>query len=228
MIVLIKVGDKVIVKTDYIELEYSEKDVEYIEELITYINYNSQEIIDFFGITNFGEKVSIKLFDNLKHFRVACGEIRTNKEIPLWLCGLSFYKNNKCIIFTLCLDEYKKTDGHNNDTLKQLKLLIMHEFVHACHQKFTSNTRLPKWMSEGLATTISHQYDNIEMYFDATLEQVINGETNFINYHTMFSYVLNKYGRNYILELLKNKEYLEKETPKLYEEVKLCYKQKIK
>jgi len=217
-----------IINTDFIELEYSEKDVEYINELITYINYNSKEIVGFFGITDFGQKVSIKLFDDLSIFRVACGKIRKNEEVPLWLCGLSFCKNNKCIIYSLCLDEYKKTKGDSNDTLNQLKYLIMHEFIHACHQKFTNNTKLPIWMSEGLATTISHQYDNVKPSFNATLEQVINGGTDFKNYYTMFSYVLDNYGRNYILELLKSKEYLEKVTPKLYEEVNLRYKQSIK
>ena len=92
--------------------------------------------------------------------------------------------------------------------------------MHACHQKYTNNAKLPAWLSEGLATTISHQYDNKELSFDASLEQMLNGGTDYKNYHTMFSYALKKYGRKYILDLLKNKKKLEKETLKLYEEVR--------
>ena len=215
-----------LINTDYIDLEYTEKDIEYINELKGYIDCNYKEIVDFFGITNFDAKVSIKLFDNLEKFRAACGEIRKNKEVPLWLCGLSFYKDNKYNIYSLSLEEYKKTKSHDNCTLKDMQLLIMHEFVHACHYKCTNNAKLPLWMSEGLATTLSHQYDDIEISFDATLEQVINGGIDYKNYYAMFVYVLNNYGKDYVLKLLKNTEYLEKETPKLYEEVNLYYKQK--
>lgn len=205
---------------DYMHFEYSEKDIMYLEELISGIDYTSKEVISFFELYQFGEKVNVKLFDNLEEFRIKCSEKNESRKIPSWVCGLSFYENNKCNIYTLCLEEYQKTKGHTNCSLKDLQYLIIHEFVHACHQKYTNNAKLPVWLSEGLATTISHQYDNKELSFNATLEQMIDGGTDYKNYHTMFSYVLENYGRKYILELLKNKKKLEKETQQLYEEVK--------
>lgn len=209
------------------ELEYTEKDKEYINSLCSYIELHSEEILLFFDFDTFEESVNIKLFDDLETFREACSEIWKDKIIPKWLCGVSFRNNGKDYIYTLSLDEYKKTDGHNNCTLENLKRLIIHEFVHTCHGKY-SNIKLPIWLGEGLATFLSHQYDGIELSFDASLEQIINGGTNYINYYTMFYHTLNNYGKNYILKLLRNENFLEKETTKLYDEVKTLYKNKSK
>jgi len=212
-------------KSKYFELEYTEKDEGYIDELFEYIEREAIEIVKFFGLENFGEKVSAKLFDNLESFRNICGEIWKDRKVPMWLCGFAFHKKGKNYIYSLCLEEYKKTEEHSNCTLENLKRLVTHEFVHACHSKYT-NIKLPIWLGEGLATYLSHQYDDQKLSFNASLEEVINGGVGFKNYYTMFSYVLNNYGKNYILSLLKDEEYLKDETVKLYLEVSLFYKKK--
>ncbi|MBQ7136882.1 MAG: hypothetical protein IJO43_02760 [Bacilli bacterium] len=204
---------------EYVVLEYTECDSSYINELVDHINLSSKEIVDFFDGISFQEKANIKLFDNLDAFRNSCMKIWGKKEAPAWLCGLTFKMNNYYNIYTLNLEEYKKTEGHNKHTLTDLKQLIIHEFVHVCHRKYTNDAKLMVWLSEGLATTLSHQYDGCKDSFDATLEQMISGGTKYKNYYMMFSYVLTTYGRNYILKLLENKEYLSNETPRLYEEV---------
>lgn len=210
-------------ESKYFQLVYTKKDNEYIDELFSYVEKESKNITLFFGLESFEEKVSIKLFDDLNSFRDACSEVKGGAKVPLWLCGLSFRKNGKNHIYSLCLDEYKKTDGHNNCSLENFKQLITHEFVHACHRTYT-NIKLPIWLGEGLATFLSHQYDGSELLFNATLEQIIKGGANYINYYTMFSYALNKYGKYYVLKLLNDEKYLEDETKKLYDEVEKIYK----
>ena len=100
-------------------------------------------------------------------------------EVPLWLCGLFFRKNGKNYVHSLCLEEYRKTDDHNSCTLEIFKRLITHEFVHACHRIY-SNIKLPIWLGKGLATFLSHQYDGVELLFDTTLDQIINGSADYI------------------------------------------------
>lgn len=212
-------------KGKYFELEYTEKDEEYIDELFEYIEKESKYIVSFFDIDNFDNIVYIKLFDNLNTFRKECSKVKGGIEVPLWLCGLSFRRNGINYIYSLCLEEYRKTDNHNNCTLENLKRLIIHEFVHACHRKYT-NIKLPVWLGDGLATYLSHQYDNNNFIFNASLDEVINGGTSYTNYYIMFSYVLNNYGKDYILSLLKDEEYLKKETVKLYDEASSFYKNK--
>lgn len=204
----------------YIILEYSEDDSIYIDDLCDYIDRNSDEIIDFFEIKNFGEKVNVKLWDNVEEFRKNYKKT-FKRDAKKWICGFAISNT----INTLSLKEYKKTYSHENSNLEDLKKLVMHEFTHSAHGK-VGNTKNMKWLTEGLATTLSHQWDNSEKKFDISLEQLLNDTISYVYYYTMFSYILEEYGKNYILKLIKNLNYLNEETPRLYEEIKSLYSSK--
>ena len=219
-------------ETKYVEIHFTNKDSGYIDYLTTFIKESEEEIVNFFDIKDFGEKVILNLFDNLDGFRKNISIRCKNNVVPEWLCGFSYLDNNKFIINTLCLEEYKKTTGHTNNNLDDLKHLIMHEFVHSCQQKYLNfnvcNNKAPIWFKEGMATFISHQYDDTKLDFNATLKEIIDGNTSYSNYYLMFSYVYNSYGKEYILELLKNSARLISDTPTLFEETKKYYSGYIK
>ncbi len=200
----------------YINLEYNECDKNYIDELIDYINLNSEEITNFFSIDSFNPKVEIKLYDNIDKFNEWYYYFN-KKEAPLWFCGFSFKMDGVYHINVLSLEKYKKTQGHEKHNLNDLKYLIMHEFVHSCVLKI-NNSSLPAWLNEGIAIKLSHQYDNKEYKFNASLNEIINGCNNYINYYTMFSYALDKYGKDYILDLILNNKAFD-ETEKLYNDL---------
>lgn len=207
---------------EYMNIEYGKKDIEYIDSLICDVDKISKDIVAFFGIEYFGNKVEVKLYDNLKEFRELFVKLKYYEDIdkvPKWACGCAYKDMNTDIIATLSFMEYIKTKGHENDTINDLKYLVLHEFVHSCHIKLTDEPTFT-WLKEGLATTISHQYDNAELIFDLTLEGAMHGGHDYRNYHTMFSYVYDTYGREYILTLVKNFELLKQETPRLYIETK--------
>lgn len=200
----------------YINLEYNECDKNYIDELIDYINLSSEEITNFFSIDSFNPKVEIKLYDDIDKFNEWYYYFN-KKEAPLWFCGFSFKMNGVYHINVLSLEKYKKTQGHEKHNLNDLKCLIMHEFVHSCVLKI-NNSSLPAWLNEGIAIKLSHQYDNKEYKFNASLNEMINGCNNYINYYTMFSYVIGKYGKDYILDLILNNKAFD-ETEKLYNDL---------
>lgn len=200
----------------YINLEYNECDKNYIDELIDYINLSSEEITNFFSIDSFNPKVEIKLYDNIDKFNEWYYYFN-KKEAPLWFCGFSFKMDGVYHINVLSLEKYKKTQGHKKHNLNDLKYLIMHEFVHSCVLKI-NNSSLPAWLNEGIAIKLSHQYDNKEYKFNASLNEMINGCNNYINYYTMFSYALDKYGKDYILDLILNNKAFD-ETEKLYNDL---------
>ncbi len=206
----------------YMVINYTNKDLEYIDYLCTQLEINSFRIVNFFNLHNFGEKIIININDDLNFFRNKIKKIR-KKECEEWLCGLSY---NKIFIETLCLEEYRKTKSHNKVDINDMLLLILHEFVHSCCNKINDKMKVA-WLSEGLATTLSGQYDNIDnKFFDATKDEMINGTSKYYNYYLMFKYVIDNYGKDYILCLISNIEILNKETPKLYEEAKKYYKTK--
>lgn len=208
---------------NYMIINYSNNDLEYIDYICNELDKKSQEIVDFFDIKDFGKKVSVTLFDSLELFRSECAKVNRTlvSNVPEWVCGMKIPNGD---IYTLCLEEYRKTKGHENKCIEDLVYLILHEFTHACHGKVKKdNQRGYAWLVEGLATTISHQYDNSLLVFNASLDEMIKGTKDYKNYHTMFKYVLDTYGRNYVLELIKNYDLLVKDTPRLYEEVRELY-----
>lgn len=213
----------------YMNIEYTKKDELYINDMVIYIEKISKEIVDFFGIKNFGNKVEVKLWDDVAEYRMRNFEIYPTiaervEDVPKWCCGFAYLDNNTSYVETLCLEEYRKTQGHENGKINELEDLILHEFTHAVHLKI--NDKDYCWLSEGLATTISHQYDNCDLTFDASLEQIMNDDyINYTNYHTMFYYVYETYGRDYILQLVNNFELQKQDTERLYNET-LKYIQK--
>jgi hypothetical protein len=208
-------------------INYTAKDLNYIEEMSKIIESSSKEITNFFGIEKIEPKIEIYLYDSLDKFRKKYIELGYNLEndgtVPLWVSGFAY---NEVEAHTLCLEEYRKTRSHENDDVSDLEQLILHEFVHGCYNYFIGNKNNYNhiaWLSEGLATTLSHQYDKKDFVFTASLDEMENGCQNYSNYHLMFSYVLNKYGKDYILNLINDNDVAVQITPKLYEETRKYY-----
>ena len=72
------------------------------------------------------------------------------------------------------------------------------------------------WFSEALATNLSNQYENL--YFNCSLNDILDGKANYINYYSMGKYLIDNCDKNYILELAKNKELLERDTANIYDQ----------
>ena len=79
------------------DINYSEKDNEYIDELCEFLEKESEAIVSFFKLYEFGDKIDVTLFDDLNKFRDVVKKIysamkKDNINIPDWLCGLSYDK----------------------------------------------------------------------------------------------------------------------------------------
>ena len=68
-----------------------------------------------------------------------------------------------------------------------------------------------------MACFLANQYSNDTI--NCSFEDLIEGKTNYSNYKLLFEYTYNKYGMDYIEELIKDKEYAYGETKKLFDEV---------
>ena len=196
----------------YIILEYTDKDLEYIDEICKEIDSKSQEIIDFFEIEKFDNKVHVKLFSDINEFRIFHQEVY-GFEPKNWLCGFRLDSN----VSTLSLSEYRKCYSHEEATISDLIKLILHEFTHVIH--FMRNKICNYiWLGDGLATYLSGQYSDA-FSINCTYDELLNG-CSYTNYKVMFEYVLNTYGKEYVLKLIDDEELLSKETKRLFEEAK--------
>lgn len=135
--------------------------------------------------------------------------------MPDWVTGLTHCDG----VYTLSLKELRKTKSPGNKTVDDLAHLILHEFTHACTNQYVDYNKKCMWLSEGIACNLSHQYDSSKYNFKATEDEVLNGPTGYDNYSIMFAHALDKYGRDYILNLIKNPDLFEEETHRIFTEV---------
>ena len=199
-------------KLSYINLKYSQKDELYIEKLADYIENESKNIINYFNFDKLN--VDVILFSDLDEFRKKHG-----KNTPNWLCGYYKKEDEKHIVNTLCLEEYKKTAGHENNTINDLEKLIIHEFVHACHAqyKLVNIFNSTRWLAEGFAILLSKQDYNNEI--NVSYEELLNDSVSYSNYYAMVKYIIDEYGKDYLLELLKNDDLANEVGLKIYNEI---------
>ena len=206
---------------DIFEIEYTESDVEYIDDLINYFKNHYKAIMDFFNLKEFSKKIKIKFWDSKEEYRDYFNKIYKekgyNRTVSEWEVARSFTEEFPKI-FLMSHKESVKCIGHEKDTLDSLFKVLVHEFVHACQFEYNHHIESLTWLLEALATNLSHQYEEYPLILNVPLEKIIKGQASYINYRTMGKYLLENYPKEYILELAKNKELLLKDTKKIYEE----------
>lgn len=204
----------------YMDIEYTKSDLDYIDYVSQMVDSKSEEVLNFFELDEIKIKSKIKIYDDLEKFRNAY--VKITHRIPKdWICGVA----SANYVNILTLNEYKKTETHEDGTVDDLIKLIIHEFVHTVqNNKFSFKNKnkeiwmMEKWLSEGAATYLSGQYDDINQ-IKCTYEELLNG-VRYGNYKSFFTYVLEVYGKDFIFNLMDNGDLLKKETPKLFEEAK--------
>lgn len=213
-------------KFEIFEIEYNENDSEYIDNLINYLKENYKKIMEFFEIKNYDKNIKIKIWDSKEsyrdYFNKKYKKYGYNKTVAPWEVGRTHIDEYPRIDLIL-YKESLECQGHQNDTIDNYIQMVLHEFVHVCHFIYNKETTNVTWFSEGLATNLSHQsvYINNPLTLDASLDEITNGKVFYQNYYAMVNYLLNNYSREEILELVKNKELLIKETPEIYEQTKM-------
>ena len=203
----------------YMIIEYSDKDLDYIDDICKIIDSKSKEIVEFFEIDQLDNKVKVKLFSDIVEFRNFHNQV-FNKEPKNWVCGFALDNS----VYTLSLSEYKKCFSHENATILDLIRLVLHEFTHVVHSKRNDNLEC-KWLREGLATYLSGQYEDANE-IKCTYDELLNG-CSYTNYKAMFEYVLNTYGKEYILKLIDHEELLNRDSKRLFEEAVSFYKKEV-
>lgn len=220
------------IKKDNIIINYTEEEKEYINEFLENIIKESKKILEFFNLEKLEYPVIITFWDDLDKYR----EYRNkqleqyNKKVADWEVGCAqSYPQEPHYIHILSLKERKKCYNHDKDTLKDIFLVGVHEYVHACHSEYKKYNMTLTYINEGLATYLSKQFDkNQNFKFNCTKEQLLMAKTNYYNYYLITKYIIENKSKEYILELIKNKEIQEQELDTLYDEFVYNLKPKSK
>lgn len=190
---------------------YNECDKEYINELIKYFEIEKIQIFKFFETKNLSKKLNINLYDELNKYV----EYRDNKLNETSVGNIDVDDNNY-YIYMLSYKELIKRKGHDKKDINDFFKLLIHEFVHICHEDNGTLHKSLRWIREGAAIFLSNQkYE--EGLVDCKLENLISeGSNYYVNYYTLIKYSYEKYGKNYLKKLMFDSEFGKEQTALIY------------
>ena len=210
--------------TDYYKFTYSKSDEDLIIELEDYLNQKREDIFNFFDNSLQKEQVEINIIPTKKEYDEISKKIRGIDSIPNWSIGISH--DNK--IEYVSLHDYKNTahafeEDRYLEKLDYYKKTIVHEYVHfvaGLYLKKNDCDYPAKFLNEGIATYLSGQKDNMVIPFNFTIEDILESKKSYDAWYLLTKYIIEKYGKEYFLELFRNRELAIKEAPRLFEELK--------
>ena len=213
--------------TKFAKFVYEESDEDLISELEESLNQNAEAIIHFFDSNLPREFVEIKIIPTKEEYDRLFKERTGVKEVPKWNIGTSYGS----VIEYVSLHDYQNTSHafppeKYHQALEGYKRTIIHEYVHFIVNLYhrVHHIDFPlRYLNEGIAQYLSGQRDGIKEVYSYSLEDILNSNNCYIGWYLLTKYILEKYGKNYFIKLLENKEKALSETPRLHEEAKEYY-----
>ncbi len=143
------------IENEVFMIKCSESDETFAREILESLEREQKRIMDFFGIEKLSKKVEIIFYNNLQDFI----DLRTeNGKYPERYQGWNVATVKNGNIHILNFDLYKNAPQHEDTTLEDYKKVLVHEFVHSCHEEILLNKSImPALIMEGIATQLSEQ-----------------------------------------------------------------------
>ena len=158
-----KKGEKdMIYETEIYSIEYDAKSEKIVQSMNEALSQNFQRILDFWGIEKLDNHVNIKIYSEMDDW-IKFYEEKSGSKYRDYVVGCADGPN----IYVLAFDEYKKTQQHKNDSLEDFQKIVIHEFVHICHNQLITDPEKTSFiMGEGLATYLADQGYNHDIKID--------------------------------------------------------------
>ena len=197
----------------------SDVNIPYFEEIVDHILSNEKDLLEFFNLEHFNNKVTISLmsYEPFKNFIL-------NKygDIAPWTRGDSDYNTNT--IRVLNIEDQLKYTSHKDADLEQLKDTILHEIVHSCQNEYHRDFRETIWFAEGLATNLSNQKYSLVSLEDCDFNELKNKfhyyKGGYAYAYTIVNYILINYSKEEIDRLYSDPNYLRANADRLFIEAK--------
>ncbi len=197
-----------------IEIEYSNKDEEYINLIVKSLTDFMSTALEFFKLKEITSPINIKLWASREEYAEFMFD-KTKQKLPTWGVASAGKIDGVYYIHSLCLDEVHRSQGHEKEALETFIKTFNHEFVHAAHIEFAGFMG-EEWFREGLACALSKQ--NYKFKIQGTKEEIKEGKAKYSDYYTIARFLLEKREHDYILDLAKNPELQKYEFDKIYNE----------
>ena len=80
-----------------------------------------------------------------------------------------------------------------------------------------------KFLSEGIATYLSGQKENMNISFNFSLKDILKSDSSYNAWYLLVKYIIEYYDKEYFLELFRNRGKAIEEAPRLFKEAKEYY-----
>lgn len=168
-----KQGKKdMIYETDIYSIEFDAKSEKLVQSINEALSQNFQRILDFWGIEKLDNHVNIKIYSEMDDW-IKLYEEKSGSKYQDYVVGCADGPN----IYVLAFDEYKKTQQHKNDSLEDFQKVMVHEFVHICHNQCITNRYGYSFiMGEGLATYLADQRYNPDIKINYPKDKLFSND----------------------------------------------------
>lgn len=189
----------VLEKNNFI-IDYDEN-LKYIPEIIKYLESKMRDIMNFFELYSFNTKIRIIIYKDLELYKEHIEQFFKYED---YMCA----DTNDGNINILSLEAAHETKTYSNITLTELKNIILHEFVHICHQEkqvqhFNEDVI---WFWEALATNLGNPEKYEKIPIEANNNDINEFNCSANNYPIAFTigkYMLENYSHDEILKYVK-------------------------
>lgn len=206
-------------ENDIFIINYNDCDY-YIDDVINYINTKIKDVMSFFSIGKLKNKIIINIIETKEEFDNIVKN-KFNKEPHDWFIGYAINDSIYCVSLT----DYKNTSHKfsDRDFDKELNFFnktLIHEIVHIFNYEY-SNEQTIKCLMEGIACYLSGQYDNQDIEFNITLEELLdeNSKPNYPVWYLVVKYIIDNYEKEYLLKLICNRNFSINEMSIIYNEM---------
>ena len=182
----------------------------YKDEVDKIITDRQDEIFNFFNSSKVDLDINVYIYDSIESL-VSVLKRRGFSNNSDYMCACFKDEDNSLNFF-----EPKDNPNSNEWTKEEYKNVIFHEFVHGI--QYTLFGYAPEWVTEGIAKYLDGTYKKgikylLENYIntrDIPDQKEIEEEFGFHDYDSydyafiMISYIIEVYGKDYLIELLKD------------------------
>lgn len=209
--------NKLTAETPDYKIQYTEESADLIEPLTQYLDENKARIFQFLEMDGLKRPAEIKIFPTLESWKKDYAINGENYEE--WMVGNAGNGTIKMLNF----HEYSKLASHKNDSFEDYKKIILHEFIHLCHQQEDKSTSGSICFTEGLAHYLAKQkfrkvnlknYSEKQIY-DYQEFRKLNGQ--YMLAHTMVEKLVNSMTHEEFLSYVKNGSKLISDKKKIME-----------
>lgn len=187
-------------------------DSNYSQIIDTIINIRKKEIFSFFDSQETDLHFNIFIYDSIEELINGLRK-RDFKNNPDYMCACHKDEDNSLNFF-----EPKDNTSENEWTKEEYENVIFHELIHGIQFILFGTT--PEWINEGIAKYLDGTYskgikwllDNYINNNSIPRQKEIENEFGMHEYdsydyaYLMVSYIIDYYGKDKLIEMLKNKE----------------------